>query len=118
VSWTTGYIRGLVVCPNGETLTRTEKLVAFVLAASHEHNKYAFPSVESIANNALMSKQECEGVLASLETKGIILRVDPAMQYRGVAQKTLVRIVAGRANPAFVVGPSLVSAQLDSAGTG
>lgn len=87
MSWrASGYMKMLRICPNGERITRNEKLVGLVLADSHQDKShtYTFPSVEGIAEDSIMSKRECQRVLASLEAKGVIQRVRPEVQFRGV----------------------------------
>jgi len=87
MSWkASAYVKSLIDCPSGDRITRNEKLVALVLADSHQDKAHAhtFPSVENIAEDSLMSKRECQRVLASLEQKGVISRVRPEVQYRGV----------------------------------
>ncbi len=86
MSWrASAYVKGLVVCPNGERLSRTEKLVALVLADSHQDKAKActFPSVKMIAEDSLMDPRVCRRVLAALERKGVIVRDRPEAQGRG-----------------------------------
>ncbi len=87
MSWrASAYIKALRVCPNSEPLTRSEKLVAYAVADSHQDrgHSHTFPSVEVLAEDSLMTKRECQRVLASLERKGVIVRVRPPVQFRGV----------------------------------
>lgn len=82
----TAYILGLEVCPNGETITRTEKMVGVSLADSHQERKAGsrtFPALETIAQVAMVSVRTCQRLLESLERKGIIQRVRPKNQGRG-----------------------------------
>lgn len=75
----------MVIAPNGVKLTRTEKLVALVLADYHQiGDKHTFPSLVSLAGESLMDERMCRRTLASLEEKGVILRVKPDVQFRGV----------------------------------
>jgi hypothetical protein len=86
VSWrASAYIKSLIVCPSGEPISRTEKLVALVLADSHQDKSenFTFPSVKMIANDSLMDPRVCRRVLASLERKGVIARERPESQGRG-----------------------------------
>jgi hypothetical protein len=56
MSWrASAYIKALVVCPNGERISRTEKLVALVLADSHQDKgkTFTFPAVKMIAEDSL-----------------------------------------------------------------
>jgi Helix-turn-helix domain len=87
MSWrASAYIKEMKVCPKGEPLTRSEKLVAYALADSHQDrgNSHTFPSVEVLAEDSLMTKRECQRILASLECKGVITRIRPTVQFRGV----------------------------------
>lgn len=86
MSWkASAYVKELVVCPNGERISRTEKLVALVLADEHQDKAkaFTFPAVKSIAVDALMDPRHCRRVLDSLERKGVIRRDRPANQGRG-----------------------------------
>lgn len=85
MSWkASGYIKELAVCPNGDRISRTEKLVALVLADSHQVNgEGTFPSVQSIAEDAMMDERVCRRLLASLERKGVIIRRRSDRQGRG-----------------------------------
>lgn len=86
MSWkAAGYVKEMVVAPNGVKLTRTEKLVALVLADYHQMgDKHTFPSIATMAGESLMDERMCRRTIASLEEKGVILRVKPDLQYRGV----------------------------------
>jgi hypothetical protein len=57
-----------------------------VLADSHQDKAktYTFPSVSTIAEDALMDERVCRRLLASIERKGVIERVHPEVQYRGI----------------------------------
>ena len=95
MSWkASAYIKQLVVCPNGERISRTEKLVALVLADSHQDKAQAktFPAVKMIAEDSLMDPRVCRRILSSLERKGVIERDRAANQGRG--QLTFYRFPA------------------------
>jgi len=95
MSWkASAYVKTLVECPNGERISRTEKLVALVLADSHQEKAHAFtfPSVKTIAEDSLMDPRVCRRVLASLERKGVIERQRAQNQGRG--QLTFYRFPA------------------------
>jgi len=82
----TAYILGLERCPNGEAITRTEKMVGVSLADSHQERKAGsrtFPALETIAQVAMVSVRTCQRLLESLERKGVIQRVRPKNQGRG-----------------------------------
>jgi hypothetical protein len=79
-----GHIKALVVCPNGELITAREKLVAMVLADSHQDKAkhFTYPSVETIAAESICDKRTCQRYLESLERKGVIRRLRPVSQGR------------------------------------
>jgi hypothetical protein len=72
------------ICPNGERITRTEKMVGISLADYHQGGG-TYPSIESIAAVALVDRRTCQRLLGSLERKGVILRVRPTNQGRGAS---------------------------------
>lgn len=80
------YAKTLVVCPNGERLSRGEKLVLIVLADNHQDKAkhFTYPSVETLAEDALCDRRTCQRHLASLERKGVIRRMRPANQGSGM----------------------------------
>ena len=79
------YIKALVVCPNGEQLTRTEKLAGLVLADSHQDRAHrrTYPAIEGMAEDSMMSERHFIRMLASLERKGVIRREYPDGRGRG-----------------------------------
>jgi hypothetical protein len=80
------YAKDLVVCPNGERISRGEKLVLISLADSHQDkaNRFTYPSVELISEAALCDRRSCQRHLSALERKGVIMRLRPANQGRGM----------------------------------
>jgi hypothetical protein len=95
MSWrASAYIKALVMCPNGERISRTEKLVGLVLADSHQDKAslFTFPSVRMIAEDSLMDERVARRLLASLERKGVIERERAESQGRG--QTTFYRFPA------------------------
>lgn len=72
MSWkATAYVDGLT-----EGLSRSEKLVMFIIADHHNPEKgIAWPSVPRIANRAMLTEQHTYRVLRSLENKGFITKV-------------------------------------------
>jgi hypothetical protein len=80
------YAKGLVVCPNGERISRGEKLVLIVLADNHQDKArhFTYPSLETISEDALCDRRSCQRYLAALESKGVIRRLRPANQGRGM----------------------------------
>jgi hypothetical protein len=79
------YVKDLRLCPNGETISQLEKLVAYALADYHQDklNARTFPSVASLAAESMMDERACRRHLANLERKGVIERVRPETQGRG-----------------------------------
>jgi hypothetical protein len=75
----------LDLCPNGERVTRTEKMVGLCLADNHQDkgNSFTFPALETIAQTAKVDRRTCQRMLESLERKGVILRLRPRNQGRG-----------------------------------
>jgi hypothetical protein len=73
------------MCPNGERISRAEKLVALVLADSHQDkaSTRTFPAMKMIAADSLMDPRVCRRIMASLERKGVIEREREANQGRG-----------------------------------
>ncbi len=80
-----GYIKGMVECPNGERISRMEKHVGMILADSHQDraSRRTYPSVEGMAEDAVMSDRHFQRMLASLERKGVIRREYPDGVGRG-----------------------------------
>src|SRR5215469_723852 len=86
MSWrASAYVKELIVCPNGDQISRSEKMVALILADSHQDGvgRYTFPSVPTLAYYALMDVSTCRRALLALETKGVISRTRGDRQGRG-----------------------------------
>ena len=88
MSWqATAYVKTLVTAPNGEPITRSEKLLLFVLADSHNAGRrVAWPSVTTMAFDCLMSERQIQYILRSVEPKGIIEIIRPLRTGRGYYQ--------------------------------
>lgn len=68
-----GYVKEMLVAPNGETLTPAEKLVALVLADYYNSELgYAYPSIERLAAESLVGDRHCRRIIKQLETKGVL----------------------------------------------
>jgi hypothetical protein len=69
-------VKELRTCPNGEAVTKTEKLVLYALADYHQDKMgvYTFPSVRTLAEESLMDVRSCRRLLQSIERKGVIER--------------------------------------------
>jgi hypothetical protein len=80
------YAKSLTVCPDGEMVTPREKLVLIVLADAHQDkaNHFTYPAVETLAEDAMCDRRSCQRYLAALERKGVIKRMRPAHQGRGM----------------------------------
>jgi Helix-turn-helix domain len=74
MSWeASGYVAKLVTTPSGEKMTRTEKLVALLLADRYNHDYgYAWPKIATLAEDAMLSVRMVQYALKSLEKKGVI----------------------------------------------
>lgn len=81
-----GYAKALVACPNGEVITAREKLVLMCLADSHQDKakRFTYPSVETIAVEAMCDRRSCQRYLGSLERKGVICRLRPPNHGAGI----------------------------------
>ncbi len=74
MSWVAAsYVKKLRVAPNGEAITKGEKLVLFVLADYHNEEKgYAWASLSHLADESLHSRHGVILTLQSLEKKGVL----------------------------------------------
>ena len=74
MSWqATAYISELTITPTGDKLTRSEKLLALLLANRHNPDyDIAWPSIPRLAQEALLSVRMVQYALQSLEKKGVI----------------------------------------------
>jgi Helix-turn-helix domain len=74
MSWqASAYVSMLITTPSGEQLTRSEKILALLLADRHNVDyDIAWPSVRKLAEQALMSERRARDLLHSLERKGVI----------------------------------------------
>ena len=77
MSWkATAFVKDLNVCLDGRKITRSEKLLLFVLADYHNtESRNAWPSLKVLARDALMSLRQAQRCLLSLE-KSQILMID------------------------------------------
>jgi Helix-turn-helix domain len=74
MSWqASAYVSKLITTASGEKLTRSEKILALLLADRHNPDyDIAWPSVRKLAEEALMSERRARDLLHSLERKGVI----------------------------------------------
>lgn len=80
------YAKTLTVCPSGEMISPREKLVLIVLADAHQDkaHHFTYPAVETLAEDAMCDRRSCQRYLAALERKGVIRRMRPEHQGRGM----------------------------------
>jgi hypothetical protein len=80
------YAKDLTICPNGELVTPREKLVVIALGDLHQDKAgfYLYPSVKTVAASAMCDQRSCQRYLAALEKKGVIKRLRPPNQGRGM----------------------------------
>ena len=74
MSWqATAWAKEVLVCPNGETITRSEKFVLLMLADDHRvHDGLIVISMSKLAENFLMSVRHARRAIRSMEAKGLI----------------------------------------------
>ena len=75
------YVKDLMRDPSGSLLTRTEKFVLFVLADSHNDDQHiAWPSLDRLAEQCLISKRGLITTLQQLATRGLLTIVKHATE--------------------------------------
>jgi hypothetical protein len=74
MSWkATSFAKDINTCPNGEKITRTEKLLLMVMADQHTtHQESVFVSQKNLSQESLLSVRHLRRCLESLESKGVI----------------------------------------------
>jgi hypothetical protein len=78
------HVTEMRLAPNGELLTSTEKLVALLIANYYNTEAgYAWPSMERLAEDSLISERQCRRIVRQLEDKGVIT-VDVGGRSNGV----------------------------------
>ena len=87
MSWhATAWAKQTNVSPTGARITRSEKLLLLCLADYHNPaHGYAWPSVERLAAEAMLSERQARNLLRSLEAKGLVTterRVGETSRYR------------------------------------
>jgi hypothetical protein len=85
LSWkATAYVKELSTCPDGVRLNRGQKLLALILADYHNAtHRAAWPSVPTLAREALTSHAQAKRDLAYLEEHKLIRKVRPEKMGRG-----------------------------------
>lgn len=67
------YVQDLTHDPHGRKLTRTEKFVLLMLAHAHnDHQNVAWPSLKTLTEECLISKQGLVTTLKHLATRGLL----------------------------------------------
>jgi hypothetical protein len=85
VSWqAAAFVKELVRCPDGAPMSRGQKLLALILADYHNsYRNSAWPSVPTLAEEALTSHAQAKRDLVYLEEHGLIRKVRPEKMGRG-----------------------------------
>ena len=85
MSWhATAWVKDLQVCPDGTRLSRGQKLLLFVLADYHNTSlKQAWPSVLTLAAEAMLSASQTKRDLRYLEEHLVIERCRPKSHGKG-----------------------------------
>lgn len=76
MSWeASGFVKKLLVCPDGAPLSRGQKLLMLILADYHDpRRKMAWPSVMTLAEESLSSHSQTKRDLAYLEEHQALVR--------------------------------------------
>lgn len=82
MSWAaTAYVKKLTATPDGTKITRSEKMLLFVLADYYnEELKAAWVSMQELAKHALMSERQAQRLCKALSAHGALIptqRIDP-----------------------------------------
>ncbi len=106
MSWkASSYVKRLSHGPSGELLTRSEKLVLLILADYYsDKDGVAWPSVTTVAKDAMLSERRARQVIHNLEKKGSI-SIDPRRPLAG-PQPNIYRITGLGAMAVEVEGPN------------
>ncbi len=74
MSWqASGWVKKLIMCPNGEKITKNEKFLLLTMADDYvEHNSAAEVSVRELAEYTRGSERQIRYTLRRLEKKGLI----------------------------------------------
>jgi hypothetical protein len=85
MSWiASAFVKGLARCPDGAPMSRGQKLLALILADYHNtHRNAAWPSVPTLAEEALTSHAQAKRDLGYLEEHGLIRKLRPEKMGRG-----------------------------------
>jgi uncharacterized phage protein (TIGR02220 family) len=96
VSWeATAYVKGVTHDPHGAQITRTEKMVMFVLSdCINAHSGQGWVSLDVLAQEALISRRGLLNTLARLEQRDLVRKLPQAT-------------AAGRTRPNLYVFPQM-----------
>jgi hypothetical protein len=85
MSWqAAAFVKQLARCPDGAPMSRGQKLLALILADYHNtHRNAAWPSVPTLAQEALSSHAQAKRDLSYLEEHGLIRKLRPEKMGRG-----------------------------------
>ena len=74
MSWkATSWAKDVLTCPNGQKITRSEKLLLMVMADQHTtHQEMVFVSQKNLSIESILSVRHLRRTLDSLEKKGVI----------------------------------------------
>lgn len=80
--WTaSAYVKKLTAAPDGTPITRSEKMLLFVLADYYNADEHgAWASMEALATDAMLSVRQAQRLCRSLVTRGVLglePRIDP-----------------------------------------
>lgn len=75
MSWkASGFVKELIHTPCGRKLLPSEKCILYTLADYYDEEKgAAWPSIERLAKESLLSQRQCSRLIASLEEAGMLL---------------------------------------------
>ena len=75
MSWrATAYIKRLSTAPSGDKLTKSEKFLALMIAERYNDDEgMAWPTVETLADDVMLSRRRTQELQRSLEKKGLII---------------------------------------------
>lgn len=85
MSWkASAYVKELIVAPNGEQLTRSEKLLLLILADYYNDAQgCAWPSIPLLAAEAMLKVRRTQQLMRSIERKGVIITEQTAREDGG-----------------------------------
>jgi Helix-turn-helix domain len=77
-------VKRLVKAPDGTRIKPTEKAILCQLADYHrEESGFAYPSIKELARCSCVTERHCRRVIASLEARGVLLRIETMRKDHG-----------------------------------